>query len=298
MKQKRSELFIGISITLATVIVIFGMLFLERAALFTQGLQINMVVENAQGIGKGSEVQYRGVKVGTVTGVEVKPEQVVVELQIEDVTEIPADSKFHIGRMDLLGGKAVRIDAGSSSEHLSNQVRVQGSASGGIIKGLTSLTDDLSSGLGGVEDQLTTLLENVNALLGNETRNELVSLLRESRKAADEVETAFADNSSALKGTLAELKQISEENRGSIHNTITQLESGTENLDETVRKFEAVSGRLDELLRRIEAGKGSMGSAINDKELYTRLIRSLEEVETLVRDIKENPDKYMSVKLF
>ncbi len=298
MKEKRSELFIGISITLATVIVIFGMLFLERATIFSQGLTINMVVENAQGIGKGSEVQYRGVKVGTVTAIKVQPEQVVVELQVEDVTEIPDDSSFRIGRMDLLGGKAVRIEPGSSTEHLANRARVQGSAGGGIIEGLTGLTDNLSSQLGGVEAQLSTLLENVNALLGSETHNQLLALLQESRSAADEVETSVAENSTALKRTLDALKQIPEENREPLNATITQLEAGTENLDATVRKIESVSGRLDELLRRIEAGQGTMGSVMEDEELYSRLIRSLEEVETLVKDIQENPDKYMSVQLF
>ncbi|MFW6274602.1 MAG: hypothetical protein ACOC2P_02065 [Spirochaetota bacterium] len=69
-------------------------------------------------------------------------------------------------------------------------------------------------------------------------------------------------------------------------------------MDTTVLKFTAIGKSLDELLRRIEAGEGSMGSVMEDEELYTRLIRSLEEVETLVKDIRENPDKYMSVKLF
>jgi len=298
MKQKRSELFIGISITIATLIVIVGMLFLERAALFTKGMQLHMVVENAQGIGKGSEIHFRGVRIGTVTDVDVTQDSVVLQLNLEEVKEIPSDSKFEIGSTDLLGGKVVKIKPGNSAEYLSEGARVEGAASGGLVQGLTGFTDELSSQLTGVEGQLTELLKNVNALLGDETHNELLSLLQESRDAAREVELTFAENRGQLQNTLISLRTLSEESREPLTETLEQLERGTENLDGTLSRIRSVSGRLDKLLERIETGKGAVGSVMTEEDLYIRLISSLEELENLVKDVKENPDKYMTIELF
>jgi phospholipid/cholesterol/gamma-HCH transport system substrate-binding protein len=294
MKQARNELYIGLSVTLATLIVVVGILFLQQSTIFVQGLQVEMVVDNAQGIGKGSEVHFRGVRAGTVTGLELGREEVTLQLRLQEVTKIPADSRFSIGSQGLLGEKVVRIQPGTSSETLQNGATVRGTAGGG----LADLPRQLSSQISGIEERLSSLLDNMNAMFGQETRQELHTLLTETREAAEEIELSFAENRRELTQTLASLQELTDESRKPLTATLEQLEAGTEDLDSAVARLRDVSVRLDLMLQKMDRGEGTMGSMLNDRQLYIRLTNSLEEIETLMKDIRENPDKYMTIKLF
>ncbi len=293
-QQARNELFIGLSITIATLIVVVGILFLQQSPLFVQGLQLRMEVPNAQGIGKGSEVHFRGVKAGTVTDVEVQPEKVTVSMRINNITDIPRDSEFSIASTGLLGGKAVQINPGNSEKSLENGTLVQGTTGGGI----SAMAEEITSQLGGVEEELTLLLDNLNALFNRETRQEVRALLRESRAASEKIQVAVDENSDNLEETLASLRSLSEESRKPLNNSLQQIEAGTKNLDSAMARLHSVGARLDTLLQELEQGQGTAGSLMKDEELYRRLNSSLTDLEALLKDIKENPDKYMTIKIF
>jgi phospholipid/cholesterol/gamma-HCH transport system substrate-binding protein len=281
--------------------VVVGILFLQQSTLFAKGLEIEMVVDNAQGIGKGAGVHVRGVKAGTVTGIEVRQEGVVITMRIREVTEIPADSRFMIGTQGLLGGKAVQIEPGSSDEYLTDGARIDGSAESGI----SGIAEELGSDIGGLEGKISRLLDNMNALLGEKTRSELHALLQESQEASQEVGKAFETNSrelekslDELQSTLAEIRSIARDSGAPLKATLEQLESGTEDLDSAIARLYNVGTRLDLLLQEIDRGEGTVGRVMTDEELHRRLNRTLGEMEALVKDIKENPDKYMTIKVF
>ena len=61
--------------------------------------------------------------------------------------------------------------------------------------------------------------------------------------------------------------------------------------DRSVKSFE-------EIAARVNRGEGTAGKLISEKELYERMERMLVDVDLLVKDIKENPKKYVKFSLF
>jgi len=55
---------------------------------------------------------------------------------------------------------------------------------------------------------------------------------------------------------------------------------------------------LEEITTRLNRGEGTVGKLLNDKELYDRLNRMVDDTNTLVKDIKENPKRYVEFSLF
>ncbi|MBV2360354.1 outer membrane lipid asymmetry maintenance protein MlaD [Thalassococcus sp. CAU 1522] len=69
-----------------------------------------------EGITVGSDVRLAGVKVGTVTGIELNPEtyRADTSIAIQKGIEIPDDSAIVISSEGLLGGNFVEISPGGS----------------------------------------------------------------------------------------------------------------------------------------------------------------------------------------
>jgi phospholipid/cholesterol/gamma-HCH transport system substrate-binding protein len=55
---------------------------------------------------------------------------------------------------------------------------------------------------------------------------------------------------------------------------------------------------LEEITARVNKGEGTAGKLLNDKELYDRMDRMITDLNALVTDIKENPNRYVKFSLF
>ena len=55
---------------------------------------------------------------------------------------------------------------------------------------------------------------------------------------------------------------------------------------------------MEEITTRVNRGEGTAGKLLNDKELYDRLNRMVDDTNALVKDIKENPKRYVEFSLF
>jgi phospholipid/cholesterol/gamma-HCH transport system substrate-binding protein len=64
-----------------------------------------------------------------------------------------------------------------------------------------------------------------------------------------------------------------------------------ERADNSLKSLETVTTKL-------EKGDGTAGKLVSDKELYDRMNRTVESLDALVKDIKENPKRYVKFSLF
>ena len=55
---------------------------------------------------------------------------------------------------------------------------------------------------------------------------------------------------------------------------------------------------LEVATQKLEKGEGTAGKLLHDKELYDKLNQAVESVDLLVKDIKENPRRYINLSLF
>ena len=92
--------------------------------------------------------------------------------------------------------------------------------------------------------------------------------------------------------TIANLKKISEDiNAGK--GTIGKLTKD----EELAKKLDTTLTKLSELTTRLEAGQGTVGKLFKDDTLYNNTNEMLTETRNLVKAIRENPKKYLSIKL-
>jgi phospholipid/cholesterol/gamma-HCH transport system substrate-binding protein len=92
--------------------------------------------------------------------------------------------------------------------------------------------------------------------------------------------------------TVANLKKVSEDlnaGKGTAGRLLKDEELGKK-IDTTMTKLAALTSEID-------AGHGTVGKLFKDDTLYNNLNRTLEETQGLIKAIRENPKKYLSIKL-
>jgi phospholipid/cholesterol/gamma-HCH transport system substrate-binding protein len=92
--------------------------------------------------------------------------------------------------------------------------------------------------------------------------------------------------------TLANMKKFTEDlNAGK--GTLGKLSKD----EELAKKIDTTITKLSELTTQLEAGQGTAGRLLKDDTLYNNVNQMMTETRDLVRAIRENPKKYLSIKL-
>ena len=71
--------------------------------LLGRGLNLRATLPTSGGLFTGSEVTYRGVKVGKISGMHVTRNGLLLDLALKDGTKIPLDTKMHVHNLSAVG---------------------------------------------------------------------------------------------------------------------------------------------------------------------------------------------------
>lgn len=288
MNTKKNEFFIGLSMSIATLIVIVGILFLGKSNFFVTGLPLHLIVENADGIAQGDDVYFKGLKVGTISEAEIYKDNVILKLKIEGVDSIPVDSKFEIKDYSLIGGKAIDILSGKSNQYFQGNDTVYGTSNDGGIEGMIADFKNL-------EPKIYKVLSNLDTLTGNKTQQNIQTILKELSQTIYDTKHLLNNN---LHQTIDNVNKITSDNKDGIPSLIKSLKNSSENLSQFLNKSSTAADKLDSLLLEINKGQSSAGKLVNSDSLYNNLNKAIRSVDSLVTDIKKNPKKYINVSVF
>lgn len=156
---------------------------------------------------------------------------------------------------------------------------------------LRKLTSTIGSGKGTLGKLLNdeSLYDETNASV--KRLNELLAGLQKGQGTAGQ----FLQNPSLYneaRASVAELRSI-----------IAGLNSGKGTAGKLLKdeaayqQIERVLAKLNHTLDRLNSGQGTLGQLIVNPELYTSIEGLTTELQSLVRDIRANPKKYLSIKL-
>ncbi|MAP24655.1 MAG: outer membrane lipid asymmetry maintenance protein MlaD [Rickettsiales bacterium] len=119
MQSQFVEALIGTFVlALAGYILWFG--YTKADTQVANGYKVSGFFTKVDGINKGSDVKMSGIKVGTVSGLEIDPKSFMAKVMIQLPTnlKVPLDSSLAVVSDGLLGGKYLAITPGGDEENL------------------------------------------------------------------------------------------------------------------------------------------------------------------------------------
>ena len=69
-------------------------------------------------------------------------------------------------------------------------------------------------------------------------------------------------------------------------------------IDSTMVGINATVGQLNEMTAKLNSTESSLGMLINDRGLYDHLDGAVMSLDSLFIDIKKNPKRYVTIKVF
>jgi phospholipid/cholesterol/gamma-HCH transport system substrate-binding protein len=153
-----------------------------------------------------------------------------------------------------------------------------------------------------VVDQVASGQGSLGALISrNDAYDKFVATLDKMNAVIDEIQQGkgtagkFVNDPSLYDNandSIANMKKLTEDlNAGK--GTIGKLAKD----EELAKKLDTTITKLSELTTELEAGQGTVGKLIKDESLYNNSNQMLVESRELVKAIRQNPKKYLSIKM-
>ncbi len=126
MKRSVIETILG---AVVLFVAVFFLVFSYNTANVKQVSGYSVVADfsNIGGLSVGDDVQVSGVKVGSVTGVDIDPETYLarVSLSVDPKYKLPLDTAAIISSQSLLGGKYLSLEPGADEDYLEDGDRIE-----------------------------------------------------------------------------------------------------------------------------------------------------------------------------
>jgi phospholipid/cholesterol/gamma-HCH transport system substrate-binding protein len=124
--------------------------------------------------------------------------------------------------------------------------------------------------------------------------------------ASKSMNEMMSSKDAGLKPMIADMNKFSKmlaENSANLGSTIGNLKTITDTLAAadlyaTVSNLKATLEKTSGLMTKMNEGEGTAGKFFTDDSLYMNLNNSVRSLDLLLKDLKENPKRYVSVSVF
>lgn len=286
--------------------------FMKGKSFFTTDNIYYAKFDNVEGLEQSNPISINGLKVGQVekiipqTGKDGKL-YFVVKLLVDKEYSFSKNSKAEIFEPGIMSGKEMRVNLVYDNAAIAQD--------GDTLKGAyqSSLMNSLSSQVGPVKDQLQSVLSKVdsavastNKILDEQNRREVKALLltlnqtvASFKSTSDNTNKLISNNQKGIEEVVSNANETMKSAKIAVDKYGNVAENiDTKKLNQTVEKLSEVSNKLSSVITGIEKGQGSLGKLAKDETLYNNLSETSSNLNLLIKDLKENPKRYINISVF
>lgn len=296
-----SEAKVGITVLLAGLAAVVGFRFMSDVPILSQSQKIQTTFVRTDGLGTGSQVFVKGVKVGSVSEVQLTAsDSVQVIMRLDMNRQLPKGTIAYLTSLGLIEGKSIVLELGTSDENVEYGGTIEGVYVQSMLESLGSKGEALGDDLSSTFTELNSFLEQLNETFDEDAQSSLDQTLANTSEATqriasildekqDEIDSAITSGSSML----AQLDTLAVDNRPRVDSLIVSLEENIRELEKIRIELEGASAGLNDIIEKINTGQGTIGKMVNDPSLYNNLDSLSIELNELVKGINEDPGRFL-----
>lgn len=305
-----NETKIGALTAIAITILIIGYSYLRGNDVFSGSNKFYAIYQSVDGLAVSKPVLVNGFQIGRVSKMELRDNgHTVVEFKIDDQYKVPVNTLAKLVSTDLLGGKAIVFELGTSAELAQDQDTLRADVAGSLAESLQPIQTKAEN----LMTKLDSSLASINRIMNpNFERN------------IDRSFESIANSLQTLEGTTKKIDALVASQTGHINGIFTNAEAVTLNLKNTTQgltgvtnNFQRFSGDLansnvkqtlenankavtdlQQIMKKVNSNDGTLGLLMRDDSLYRNLEHASKNLDALFIDLKANPKRYVHFSVF
>jgi phospholipid/cholesterol/gamma-HCH transport system substrate-binding protein len=97
---------------------------------------------------------------------------------------------------------------------------------------------------------------------------------------------------------LHRVDQVVQSNQAATGQALASVANSAANVDSLTQNLERTTAALDSVLAKINSGRGALGQLVNDTALVGELRQTNAAMRELLVDFRQNPGRYIRLRLF
>ena len=287
------EVKVALLVTTALIILYFGLNYLKGINLFNPINKYYAKYESVEGLVASSPVYVRGYKVGQVNSITYDFSNeipFVIEFTTEKSLKLPKGTVAEMFDDGLMGGKAIRLVMSKNDEYISDGDTLSALKVAGLMD---FLSGQLLPALYKTVADVDSTIVNIQQLIAS-------AEIKNSLKSIESVTSDLSITSERLKNLMDGKIPAVVANIDTISVDLKKVSSDLKDFEytELLLKVDSTMANLRSLSNSLNDKDGSLGLLLRDQSLYNSLDSTVNSANLLLRDLKENPKRYVHFSLF
>ena len=290
------EVKVGLMAAVAVFVLYFGLNFLKGINVFSSEGNYYGVYENIGGLVPSSPVYVKGFKVGQVDEIKYdfsKQKSFVVRISVSKDIKLPKGTIIELFDDGLMGGKAIQLvyaPITSSEAMYAPGDTIETNVSTGLMG---KLSGDLLPKIQSISTQADSLIRSVRVLVESKD-------LKNSLSSIEHITSDLAESSTQLKRMMKNDVPHILSDVNSVTSDLKQISGNLKKVDfeATFASINHTIANLSLLSDKMNSSEGTIGSLLNNKDLYMNLSNTAASADKLMIDLQKNPKRYVHFSLF
>ena len=311
MKQFKMtrEVKVGLLAAVCLFLLFFGFNFLKGVNIFSSTYAFHGKFQRTNGLEEQAAVYIRGYKVGQVDRIQYDftvDSAFTVDISIHRDIKLPRGTQMVLIQDGLLGGAAIelRLPIGVAGEPIASGEMLPTQIEGGLMD---QIQNGLMAKLETAVEQADSLMRVVNTQLAD---SHLYHTLANVDVVSRDLTSVSADARRMMQNDVPEVIQGAQRSIDGLQSSIRDVNGFTRQLnsvdipatiarvDTTLDNVSVAVDQVGGLVADIRNENGTLGSLIYSRTLYNDLDSTVVSADSLLRDLKANPKRYVHFSLF
>ena len=305
-----NETKIGAFTAIAITILVLGYSYLRGNDVFSSSNKFYAIYQSVDGLTVSKPVLVNGFQIGRVSKMELRNNgHTVVEFKIDNQYNVPANTLAKLVSTDLLGGKAIVFELGTSNELAQDKDTLRADVAGSLAESLQPIQTKAEN----LMTKLDSSLAAINRILNpgfqrnvDRSFNSIANSLQTLEGTTKKIDYIVGSQTAHINGIMTNAEAVSL----NVKNATAGLPGVTANLNrfstdlansnikQTMDNANKAVAGLEQTINKINTNKGTLGLLMNNDSLYRNLEFASKNLDALFIDVKANPKRYVHFSVF
>ena len=303
MKYFTKGVKIALTAIAALILLFFGINFLKGVNLFKSTDSYIVKFSDAAGLPVSTPVYANGYPVGLVRKIDYDfayGKYVLVSIELNKQMRVPSGTEAKI-QTDLMGNVKLNLKLGSNPL---NNMEPGDTLRGSIDNGVLGDAQQMLPKVAIMMEKVDSILDNLNRITSDpalmQTLHNAAQISNDLKTTTKQVNKLLANDVPQLTGRLnrigGNLEKVSSRLAGvDVDGTMRKVNATLDNVKALTAHFDEVTTTLN---NKMNSQDNSLGLFLNDRSLYDNLNSTAGSADSLLKDLKSRPKRYVHFSVF